>query len=422
MALQRQDIRLLADPKRVLLQFFFPGSLARASKIISRIATQGKTDSVEQLNAVLQSYSSRHKNIRRKFLEHYDIISSRMTSAGKEFLEAASTLKSADEETRLLIGAYFSKEYSIEAAALFNPSIVQTKDNRFVISLRGAGEGHISSIEFREAGYAGEGRLRLLDQTRLISTGETIADKDDPLSYTVTFDHDTDISERVLFPVSADESNGMEDARFVRFNSGDDPLFYGTYTAYNGREIAVKLIETKDFRTFRISRLNGSAVMDKGMALFPEKVNGLYTIISRQDGENLFIMQSEDIREWNEMSLLRAPEEPWEFVQIGNCGSPLKTPKGWILLTHGVGPVRKYVISAILLDLNDPSKIAGTLNEPLISPDETEREGYVPNVVYTCGAVIHEGRLIIPYAMSDAATGVASVHVDELLGKFRMKI
>jgi predicted GH43/DUF377 family glycosyl hydrolase len=228
------------------------------------------------------------------------------------------------------------------------------------------------------------------------------------------------ISERVLFPISADESNGIEDARFVRFvDEQENATYYATYTAYNGRSILPKIVETEDFLTFRVRTLAGKAVQNKGMALFPRKINGKYIMISRQDGEKLYIMKSNTLHSWNGPRQLLEPTLPWEYVQIGNCGSPIETEQGWILLTHGVGPMRKYCIGAILLDKNDPSKVLGQLHEPLIAPNESEREGYVPNVVYTCGALQHNGTLIIPYAMSDYATSVASVSIDELIHRMK---
>jgi len=222
----------------------------------------------------------------------------------------------------------------------------------------------------------------------------------------------------VIFPVSENESRGIEDARFVHFYNGDDePIYYATYTAYNGFNILPMLLETRDFNNFKIRTLNGDAVQNKGMALFPRKINGKYMMISRQDGENMFIMSSDNIHFWHEAQLLQKPRYPWEFIQIGNCGSPLETEAGWILLTHGVGPMRKYCIGACLLDLEDPTKVIGRLSEPLLSPTEEEREGYVPNVLYTCGAMFHNEELILPYSMSDTSSGIAVVPVKDLLSR-----
>jgi predicted GH43/DUF377 family glycosyl hydrolase len=239
-------------------------------------------------------------------------------------------------------------------------------------------------------------------------------------NYEVSFHPDHRVSERVIFPVSKNESRGIEDARFVQFfDDKQDVTYYATYTAYNGIAILPQLIETKDFIKFNILTLNGKAVQNKGMALFPRKIGGRYAMLSRQDGENNHIMFSDNIHFWQKSQILQEPEYPWEFIQIGNCGSPLETDKGWIVLTHGVGPMRKYCIGAMLLDLANPSKIIARLDEPLLSPHEKEREGYVPNVVYTCGAIIHNNELVIPYAMSDINSGIATVGVNELLNSMR---
>jgi predicted GH43/DUF377 family glycosyl hydrolase len=239
-------------------------------------------------------------------------------------------------------------------------------------------------------------------------------------NYEVSFHADHRISERVIFPVSKNESRGIEDARFVQFfNDTGEVVYYATYTAYNGT-ILPQLIETRDFIRFNILTLNGKAVQNKGMALFPRKIDGRYAMLSRQDGENNHIMFSDNIHFWQESRIIQKPQHPWEFIQIGNCGSPLETNEGWIVLTHGVGPMRKYCIGAMLLDLDDPSKIIARLDEPLLVPQEKERDGYVPNVVYSCGALIHNNELVIPYAMSDINSGIATVDVNALLSSMRV--
>jgi predicted GH43/DUF377 family glycosyl hydrolase len=235
-------------------------------------------------------------------------------------------------------------------------------------------------------------------------------------NYEVYFERDQLISEQVIFPASKIESRGIEDARFVQFFNDDGQVtFYATYTAYNGVSILPQLIETKDFGKFKISTLNGKAVQNKGMALFPRKVHDRYVMLSRQDGENNRIMFSDNIHFWQESEIIQEPTRPWEFVQLGNCGSPLETSDGWLVLTHGVGPMRQYCIGAILLDLDNPAKVIAYLEEPLLAPHEEEREGYVPNVVYSCGSLIHNNELIIPYAMADIMSGIATVRVDELI-------
>jgi predicted GH43/DUF377 family glycosyl hydrolase len=235
-------------------------------------------------------------------------------------------------------------------------------------------------------------------------------------NYEVVYTPEQRLSERIIFPSTPAEINGIEDARFVQFQYDDGRMtYYATYTAYDGEVILPQLLETPDFLHFEIHTLNGPAVQNKGMALFPRKINGLYVMLSRQDNENIFLMYSDQIHFWYAKEVLLKPTYPWEFVQLGNCGSPIETEAGWLVLSHGVGPMRKYAIGAFLLDLRDPSQVIGRLREPLLSPNEDEREGYVPNVVYSCGGLIHGRELIIPYAISDYATTFATVSLDELL-------
>lgn len=239
-------------------------------------------------------------------------------------------------------------------------------------------------------------------------------------NYEVSFDHDDLISERVIFPTSKIESRGIEDARFVQFfNDDGQATYYATYTAYNGVSILPQLLETEDFVHFKILTLNGKAVQNKGMALFPRKIQDRYMMLSRQDGENNRIMFSDNIHFWHESEIIQEPQYPWEFIQLGNCGSPLETSDGWLVLTHGVGPMRQYSIGAILLDTENPAQVIAYLDKPLLVPHKEEREGYVPNVVYSCGSLIHNNELIIPYAMSDIMSGIATVKIDELLGGMR---
>jgi predicted GH43/DUF377 family glycosyl hydrolase len=241
-------------------------------------------------------------------------------------------------------------------------------------------------------------------------------------NYEISFNESTLVSERVIFPYSKNETVGMEDARFVKFTEDDGSItYYATYTAYNGRTFGTQLIETKDFLTFNIRTMHGSAVQDKGMALFPRKVNGKYVISSRQGGENLQIMYSDDLYHWKEYQQHRIPMEPWEFIQLGNCGSPVETKEGWLLITHAVGPFRKYSMGALLLDLDDPARIIGRLKNPLLEPLDNEREGYVPNVVYSCGSLVHNDELIVPYAMSDSCSGFAKISLPGLLAELNEK-
>lgn len=414
----RGVIRLLPDKTKVLLQFFYPGSEKRVKSIIERISALKEDEAEKLLDGVITDFSGRHRNFTKELENNFKLV--------EKFIPEGLHISS---KQKLLIGAYFSKEYSIESAALFNPSIVlhpeQAGSNggseKFVMSLRSTGEGHISSISFRTGILTPDFQIKFDPASRFVSSGlkasSSTADTD--TFYEIKFDSSIPLNERVLFPVSRYESHGMEDARFVRFiNDDGSAIYYATYTAYDGRNINIQLIETIDFTDFRINILKGKGIKDKGMALFPRKVNGLYTMISRQDGENLYIMQSDNIFEWNDMHLLKAPMLSWEFVQLGNCGSPLETEEGWVLLTHAVGPMRTYVMSALLLDKDNPSKIIGYLPEPLLSPNDDEREGYVPNVIYSCGSMIFNDALIIPYAMSDSATSVAVMPVKELMKKF----
>ncbi len=328
-----------------------------------------------------------------------------------------------------MVGAYFLNEYSFEASALFNPSIVSHPDQsgapaggrRFILSLRAVGEGHVSSLTFRSGTIAADGGVTVDPTVRLASIPRVITrvwgpDGDE---VEVAFKPDEDISERVIFPVTESQSNGIEDARFVAFEDGGKTTFYATYTAYNGRAVRSELIETSDFVSFRMTPLSGAAARNKGMALFPRKIEGRYAMIGRQDNENLYLIYSDDLYSWHGGDAILRPKFPWEFVQIGNCGSPIELDEGWLLLTHGVGPVRKYSIGAVLLDKADPSKVLARSSEPLVRPDPSEREGYVPNVVYTCGALRHRDLIILPYAVSDTFSNFATIRIDDLMRVLR---
>ncbi|MCU7497090.1 MAG: glycosidase [Ignavibacteria bacterium] len=405
-------IKLAPDPSRVLLQPFYPGSEKRLNNVVERIMKLDEKKVEELLEQVLGGFSGRHRNTPEIFRSNFKF--------AEALLDRPLTPKRKE-----LIGAYLSKEYSVESAALFNPSIVlhpeqgraEAGSARIIMSLRATGEGHISSIEFRE-GTVDNGEVLLDPNSKFLDAGELTAQMGEG-SYEVSFKGNVPLSERILFPHSPDESHGMEDARFVRFIDGNEnPVYYATYTAYDGRKTSIGMIKTNDFRQFSVNRLSGSEVKDKGMALFPKKIGGRYMMISRQDGENLYIMDSDEVYSWNKKSLLKVPVFDWEFVQLGNCGSPIETEAGWLLLIHSVGAVRTYFISAILLDSREPSRVKGYLPEVLIAPGEKTREGYVPNVVYSCGSIIHGGKLIIPFAMADSASGVAVVDVNEMLNRF----
>lgn len=479
LSVERTGVKFVPDSSRVLMRPFIPANESRITKIIGRVMSLSNEEVTAQLATVMEEFGGRHMGIESLFERHYE-----RTSAFQ------LTDRDPGRERRLLVGSYFTSEYALESAALFNPSMVPHPSQaglpegalRFVMSLRATGEGHISSIEFREGVISAENAISIEATNRFVTTPEVLEDNsyekalfqrklaemgfnsnitdeimdgvpeaftlpeltqsvnsykrlprpkniDDTRAlecvswvarsnYEVSFAENVPLSERIIFPVSENESNGIEDARFVHFQEDDGSTsYYATYTAYNGRVILPQLLQTHDFRRFKVSTLNGKAVQNKGMALFPRRIDGRYAMISRQDNENLFLMFSDNIHFWQETQPLMRPTHPWEFVQLGNCGSPIETEAGWLLLTHGVGAMRKYCIGAILLDLHDPGRVIGRLTEPLLSPNQNEREGYVPNVVYTCGALVHRGKLIMPYAMSDSASSIAIVTLDDLLDR-----
>ena len=466
------------DQSRVLLRPFSPGGLERTDRVISRIMSLPEDQVGPLLEEICAEFCQRHQNIRAVFLERFNQV--------REFL---LTDQEVSEQRKLLIGSYFLAEYSLESAALFNPSIVPHPDQsdlppgalRFILSLRATGEGHISSITFRAGVIHPEGRIEVLPPAGFLTEpsqipnpvyekalfarklveleltsefarrvtnklGESftleelraslqaeqfrlpdgMAQEDQAVAqgiwmlarsnYEVWFQPEQQLSERVLFPATPSQRNGIEDARFVCFQNNDgSQVYYATFTAYDGRVVVPELVETSCFLRFQFISLNGPAAQNKGMALFPRKINGLYAMLSRQDNENIYVMFSDNVHFWNERTLLLKPTFPWELVQIGNCGSPIETDAGWLVLSHGVGPMRKYCIGAFLLDRDDPTKVIGHLREPLLKPNQNEREGYVPNVVYTCGALVHQGQLIIPYGLADHATGFATVTLAEVL-------
>ncbi len=366
------------------------------------------------LSDVLENFEGRHRNL----LNIFETRAAEMEEALEPHAELNTT-------QRRLIGAYFLHEYSFEASALFNPSIVRHPDQsgapvngcRFVLSLRAVGEGHISSLTFRAGSIDADGSVSVDPTARLATTPKVTSRTSGPDGDEVemSFQSDAELSERIVFPVTDAQSNGIEDARFVEFSDNGSKTFYATYTAYSGRGIRSELLETSDFRTFRLTPLRGSAARNKGMALFPRKIGGRYAMIGRQDNENLYLIYSDDLYTWDGGQAILPPKYPWEFVQIGNCGSPIELDDCWLLLTHGVGPVRKYAIGAVLLDKADPSKVIARSREPLVRPEPTEREGYVPNVVYTCGAMRHGDLIVLPYAVSDTFSNFATIEIAALM-------
>lgn len=391
-----------------------PTDKARANHIVGRVLSLDQETAASLLAEVLENFKGRHRNLLEKFEARAD-----------EMEDAFATHCDFTKIQRQLVGSYFLHEYSFEAAALFNPSIVSHPDQsgapqggrRFVLSVRAVGEGHISSLTFRSGSIAADGSVSVDPTSRLasIATLRNRMARLDGEDVEVVFSPDGDISERVIFPVTASQSNGIEDARFVAFDDDGKTIYRATYTAYDGKAIRSELIETSDFLSFRMSPLRGSAAGNKGMALFPRKIGGRYAMIARQDNENLYLVYSDDLFTWDGGVAILKPQFPWEFVQIGTCGSPIELDEGWLLLTHGVGPVRKYSIGAVLLDKADPSKVLARSREPLVRPEPSEREGYVPNVVYTCGALRHNDHIILPYAVSDTFCNFATIRIAALM-------
>jgi beta-1,2-mannobiose phosphorylase / 1,2-beta-oligomannan phosphorylase len=480
----RKEVLFEPDASRVIARFFYTTD-ARSMELITRVMSLTERQQQEMLTQVLRDYSKRHRSISRIFEKHFNRLVPLFAQLNIDQQKLSSTQKG-------LIGSYFTMEYSIEAAAFFNPSIMEDPDQsdtaagekRVILSFRATGEGHISSIVFRSGiidsqhnisidppgnmlespehvknhTYHKTSFLRKLEEmqarnntaysvmiNKLTDTftyeelkryaAETRAVVPDDLQshvllnemmwlasshYEMDFSVDTAISERVIFPIADTEMKGIEDARFVRFTGDDgEVIYYATYTAYDGISILPKLLLTKDFYHFKVMPVHGEVAQNKGMALFPRKINGRFAMLCRIDGVNNYIAFSENINVWRYASLLQTPKYPWEFVQMGNCGSPIETPEGWLVITHGVGPVREYVLGVSLLDLENPEREIGRLSTPLLMPNVKEREGYVPNVVYSCGSMVHNDSLIIPYAMSDYASTYATVNLAELLAELK---
>lgn len=476
MDIKRSDIILKPDIRRVFFRPFEPEDAGRVVKIIARVMELSEEEIESLLNNVRAEFHGRHQRLDRFFLRRFEAMRQHLL-----------TDRELTECRKMLIGAYFTQEYALESAALFNPAMVRHPNQsglpkgsqRFIMSLRATGEGHISSLSFRSGVVDENGSISLDKPTGFVTAPDVVPNSvydktlfqrklvelglangfvelalgalDDtftmeqleqsikfvlrqhrarrlewePLSravlslaksnYEIECDPKSDISERIIFPYSPTEISGIEDARFVEFTDEGETRYYATYTAFDGNVTFPQLVETTDFIRFRMSTLNGPEVRNKGMALFPRKIGGQYAMLSRQDGENMYLMYSDMLHFWYTKELLAKPTYPWEFVQIGNCGSPIETDAGWLVLCHGVGPMRKYSIGAMLLDLDDPRRVIGRLQQPLLTPNEYEREGYVPNVVYSCGGFVHGKLLIIPYAISDYATTFAMVELKALL-------
>ena len=478
MKVRRLPVTFTSDIRRVITRFFDPGGETRIQSVIDRVGALSDAEVDRLLGEVFLKFRARHGNIASVLEENYRTALAR-SGLSDEF----------SHNRRLLVGSYLTAEYSIESAALFNPSIVLHHNQRnvpagavrFIMSLRATGEGHVSSIVFRTGVITSDHQIQIDPCGRLTRSIRAVPDKqyEKPLfrrklkdigvnegamdlvlnrladiftsaqlekavieardasseklrfekwlqdirwlahsNYQLELPREAEASEVVIFPQTSNESHGIEDLRMVRFVDDDGTVtYFGTCTAFDGYRVLPQLIETRDFLRVGVHTINGACAQNKGMALFPRRVGGHYMMCSRIDGENLYIMVSDIVHFWETAELLQTPHYPWEFVQIGNCGSPLETPEGWLLLTHGVGPMRTYCIGAMLLDLNDPLKVIGCLTEPLITPTEKERDGYVPNVAYSCGAMIHNEHLYLPFATSDRITRIAMVSLDSLLNR-----
>lgn len=481
--IKRHDLKFTPDSKRVVTRFFNNGE-ERTKQLIQRILEFSDEKVAENLRSTLNEFKGRHRNLQKIFKIHCSNFERLITNMGIDY-------NSLSENQKMLIGSYSTMEYSLESAALFNPSMIEDFDQSFlkpgekrvIISFRATGEGHLSSIVFRkgiidkdnilhikkvqnhidlpEIGYKmSYDKERFIMKMREIKIADTyIHEIMDDLPerfeyyqlktavrklletntidegkknalhemtwlvdsyYDLQFQEESDISERVIFPNSPEESRGIEDARFVTFTDDDGTeTIYATYTAYNGHTIIPKLLSTHDFLNFRIMPIHGNAAQNKNFALFPKKVNGKYAMLARIDGYNNYVMFSDRITLWSDPIKIQEPQFDWNLTQVGNCGPPIYTDEGWLILTHGVGPMRRYCIGAALLDLENPARMIGQLKKPLLSPSKEEREGYVPNVVYSCGGIIHNEHLIFPYAVSDYSSSYATVELAPLLQKIK---
>lgn len=480
--IERKQVKVYPDSKRVIARFFFNGE-DRAREVIKKILTLDEKQVFTIISPLLQEYSKRHRNITKILSRHCKKLKYLFEKMDIDYHEL-------ETHRKLLIGSYFTHEYSIESAAFFNPSIVEDPDQsdleegerRLIISFRAVGEGHISSIVFRRALIDRENNITVIPAGDYIDEAEVIRnatynkklflekgltslinkdvlgklnqkldDQFDYLTlkkiigeaqelevdpekdvefekvlwlsdsyYEIIFSLDTDISDRVIFPISEFERKGIEDARFTQFTHDDGTSsYYATYTAYDGQIIIPKLLKTKDFYDFTVGPLFGAGAQNKNLALFPRKIKGKYAMLARIDGINNYIMYSDKINVWENPIKFQEPKYSWEFVQLGNCGSPIETEDGWLIITHAVGPMRRYCLSACLLDLEDPTIEIGRLSEPLLTPNTDEREGYVPNVVYSCGSIINNGQLILPYGLSDYSTSFATVDIKQLLERLK---
>ena len=415
-------LRLKADPSRVVVRPFHlawqgnrsdPG---RARRLVDMVLALDDREIGRQLKEVMYDFEQRHWQTRKVFLKRFQEISKLI----------GLKLEGIGDKRQQLIGAYFCHEYSYAAAALMNPSIVPHPDQtgldkhtiRVLLSLRAVGEGHISSIGFREGLVSAKGGFELAPEPPFATAADApdldLLTGDEPV--TVYRNEDATISGMVIFPVTPAQSNGLEDLRLTYFTHEDGRHeYFGTYTAYSGRDIRSELLRTSDFRSIDLIPMTGNAARNKGMALFPQKIDGRYMMIGRQDGQNMFLLESDDLTHWDEGQRLMSPKYAWEFIQIGNCGAPILIDEGWLVLTHGVGAMRQYALGAVLLDRHDPSKILGRTRYPVLQAENDDRNGYVPNVVYTCGGMRVGDQLFMPYGISDSSIGFAFLPLKDLV-------
>lgn len=482
--IERTSLKIYPDMKRVIIRYFFMGD-ERSRDVIGRVMALNEEVVFGTISPILQEYSNRHRNITQVLNRHFNQLHEQVTAMGLDS-------EKIEPYRKLLIGSYFTNEYSIESAAFFNPSVVEDPDQteleegdkRVIISFRAVGEGHISSIVFRRAILDAEANIHLLPAGNYVDEAEKIsnteyhkktfvelvcacqintqivteiegqltedfdynalqnvimtaqaAQPDSTLKseydkvlqladayYELSFSLDTDLSDRVIFPIAAFESKGIEDARFVRFTHEDKSIvYYATYSAFDGYTVTPKLLRTQDFLNFRVMPLYGAGAHNKNLALFPRKINGKFAMLARIDGWRSYIMYSSNLNVWENPVQMLEPLHPWEFIQVGNCGSPIETEHGWLVITHGVGPMRRYCLGVSLLKLENPLEEVGHLEEPLLIPNKEEREGYVPNVLYSCGSIIHNGKLVIPYGLSDYCSSFVTVDLAALFDKLLNK-
>lgn len=478
-SVSRKSVRFVPDSSRVIARYFMNGD-DRTRNMITRVMAMNDIQVSFVLEQTLRDFASRHRNITRVFLRHCANIQHIIEGMELDYQSLSEERKMligsyCTMEYSIESAAFFNPSIIED----LDQSYLEHGEKRVLMSFRATGEGHISSIVFRRGVLDKNNNLTIMKVGRNIDTAEVVhkklynksrfvkklgemnipakysaaimqdlpemfeyyalkvavgrvlnngdisADRRMALEemtwladsfYDVKFHHDSDITERVIFPASEAESRGIEDARFVRFiDDNKKETIYATYTAYNGHTILPKLLSTEDFYNFRVMPLHGAGALNKNLALFPEKIKGKYAMLARIDGVNNYLMYSSRTTVWNKPVIIQEPRFPWEFTQMGNCGSPLRTEEGWLVITHGVGPMRRYCLGASLFDLEDPTKEIGRLKEPLLSPREDERDGYVPNVVYSCGSIIHNKSLILPYAVSDYSSTYGVVDMEELL-------